>query len=187
MRFPVLFFLNHQPPALPPAMTLDLNPPSPDLQLEFCYACGPEALWRELATGEGARHDWSKFCEVAGEAGGVSSFRFPGIGFFAEMKILRREPPFLLEWECQEATHQSVAAMRELEEWTGSRILFQLSALPEGGCRLEFSHVGLENMECGVLCAAGWRLLLDDTLRSAVERPEGPAVAGGPGGWGQAA
>ncbi|MDB6070863.1 MAG: Activator of Hsp90 ATPase 1 family protein [Verrucomicrobiales bacterium] len=174
-------------------MTLNLDPPSPDLLLTFCYKAEVEAVWRELATPAGVRHDWSKFCEVSEVVDGVSSFRFPGVGFFAEMRILRRDPPFLLEWECCEATHQSTGAIRELEEWTGSRIRFELSRLEEGGCRLAFTHAGLEAMECGVLCAAGWRMLLDDTLRATVEGAGAgpgltePGAGGGPGQWVQAA
>lgn len=141
------------------------------LQLEFAAPAG--RVFTALATGEGARGWWTWDCAVSEGVDGLSAFRFPGSGFFATMKTLRREPPRLLEWECVDSQHNPDTGYADLRDWVGTTIRFEIHDLGGGKSRLDFNHSRLHQLECHTVCISGWKFFLDESLRGYVEQGKG--------------
>jgi len=60
------------------------------------------------------------------------------------------------------------------DEWTGTRILWNLTKIDGNRTRLEFTHEGLiESMDCWEICEEGWNFFLLESLKSYLEKGEG--------------
>ena len=147
---------------------------SADFELHLQYAVpSSERVFSALATTDGAKGWWTRFGEVSESIGGQSSFHFPGDGFFAAMKILRREAPRLLEWECVDSKHNESAGYTDLRDWIDTRIRFEIAALGNGKSRLDFTHFRLNELECLASCSSGWSFFLNESLRGYLEKGKG--------------
>ena len=144
-----------------------------DFQLHLQFAVPSEHLFEALATNDGAQCWWTKFSEVSGNVGGQSSFHFPSYGFFAVMKILRRESPRLLEWECIDSKHNESTGYTDLRDWVGTRIRFEIRDFGIGKSQLNFTHFGLNQLECLTSCSSGWAFFLNESLRGYLEKGKG--------------
>ncbi len=71
-----------------------------NFEMHLRFSVPPARLFAALATAEGASNWWTRQCEVGERVSSEASFRYPKAGFFAVMRIVRRESPRLLEWEC---------------------------------------------------------------------------------------
>lgn len=147
------------------------DPANFELHLEF--ATTGERVFAAVASLEGAKEWWTKSCEGSEEIGGQSSYRFPGGGFFAEMRTVRREFPCLLEWECMDSRHDASTGYSDLADWIGTRIRFEVQDLGNGKSRLDFTHFGLNRLECLSACSSGWSFFLNESLRGYLETGRG--------------
>lgn len=144
-----------------------------DYQLQLQYDVPASALFIALASQKGAESWWTKFCQVSEDIGGESYYRFPGAGFHAVMKVLTKEPPQLLEWQCTDSKHADDTGHADLRDWTGTRIRFEIQAVGEVAARLHFTHHGLRKLECLDSCSQGWTFFLDTSLRGYLEQGQG--------------
>ncbi len=144
-----------------------------DFELQLQFAATSERVFAAVATIEGTKGWWTKFSEGSEEIGGRSSYRFPGAGFFAEMRTVRRDFPRLLEWDCVDSRHDPSTGYSDLTDWIGTRIRFEVQDLGNGESRLDFIHSGLNELECISACSSGWRFFLDESLRGYLEKGRG--------------
>ncbi|MCW3480956.1 SRPBCC domain-containing protein [Neisseriaceae bacterium JH1-16] len=148
------------------------NPPS-DFALHLHYTVPAEQLFAALATETGTQGWWTLFAEVDERIGGVSSFHFPGGGFYAVMKTVEHEPPHLLVWECVDSRHSDSTGYADLGDWVGTTVRFAIQPLGGAASRLDFTHVGLQLLECRESCRSGWSFFLEESLRGYLERGQG--------------
>ncbi|MGZ8937422.1 MAG: SRPBCC family protein [Halobacteriota archaeon] len=92
-----------------------------NFELYLHFAVPAERLFAALATADGIKSWWTRFCEVSESVASQSSLHFPNAGFFAVMKILRREPPRLLEWECVDSNYNENTGYTDLRDWGSPR------------------------------------------------------------------
>ena len=144
-----------------------------DFELYLRFAVPGERLFAALTTQEGVKGWWTRFCEGSEGVGGQSSFHFPGSGFFAVVKILRRDPPRTLEWECVDSLHNADTGYADLRDWIGTRIRFEIRDSGDGESQLDFTHFRLNQLECHTSCISGWSFFLNESLRGYVENGKG--------------
>jgi len=154
-------------------MHTDLTNAPADFALRLHYTVPAERLFAALASETGPHGWWTRFAEVDERIGGLSTFRFPGDGFFVAMKTVDRDPPRLLVWECVDSRHGDASGYADLGDWIGTTVRFAIEPLGESAARLDFTHVGLQLLECRASCRSGWSFFLDDSLRGYLERDQG--------------
>jgi uncharacterized protein YndB with AHSA1/START domain len=157
-------------------MDTDTANTSGNFELHLHFAAPAERVFTALATTDGAKGWWTQYSQVSESVGGQSSFRFPSGGFFAVMRTLRREPPRLLEWECIDSKHDDSTGYADLNDWVGTRILFEIKDLGDAQAQLDFIHFRLTELECGSVCSSGWSFLLNQSLRDYLENGKGQPV-----------
>lgn len=93
-----------------------------------------------------------------------------------------------MRWVCTGA-FIDVPSLGRKEEWTGTEMIFRLSATGAGKTRLDFEHIGVcPALECYAMCARGWRHFLGSLqhyletgagmpYRTTVQRKEGSVTA----------
>lgn len=68
----------------------------------------------------------------------------------------------------------SVCAVEDQDEWTGTEIRFEITALQDGGAELTFQHVGLvPEFECYEVCHKSWRFYVGHSLRRLIAEGAG--------------
>ncbi|QFT31396.1 hypothetical protein FIV00_12960 [Labrenzia sp. THAF82] len=114
---------------------------------------------------------WTTGSGDASEVGMVFSTRFGET--YNHIKVAKLVPNECIEWDILEHYHANDTLKRD-DEWTGTRILWNLIELDENRTRLEFTHEGLiESMECWDICEAGWNFFLLESLKPYLEKGEG--------------
>ncbi len=149
-----------------------------DFKVHIRFSVPAAHLFAAVATAEGASNWWTRQCEVGESAGGEASFRYPKVGFFAVMRIVHRESPRLLEWECIDSQHPASTGLSDLRDWTGTRIRFEIRPVDGNRSELDFTHFGLMDLECREICSGGWSFFLNDSLRGYLEKGKGQPLGG---------
>lgn len=148
------------------------------LRMTLRFNAPVSRLYEALSSREGPRGWWTRFCEVSEEVGGVSRFRFPAAGFFADMRVTRLEPGQLVEWECVDSRHPPHTGWGKLDDWIGTTVRFRVGGRGGRASTLEFEHQGLTpDLECFDACESGWSFYLNQSLRSYLERGSGQPYA----------
>jgi hypothetical protein len=84
--------------------------------------------------------------------------------------------PERVEWEVADAR---IAYVAEQDEWTGTRIVFELEPVTDG-TRLTFVHRGLvPELECYDSCSQAWAGLVHGSLRRLVTEGVGEPYPAG--------
>jgi uncharacterized protein YndB with AHSA1/START domain len=144
-----------------------------DFRLDLAYKAGPQRLYEQFATAQGVRNWWTVFCEMDETPGGRASFRFPSSGFYTVAEIAKLEPARCVEWLVLDQKHPEAMGFSNSQDWIGTRIRFDLSALDKDRSRLVFTHVGLRPLECAGVCQKHWAAYLDHSLRRYLETGQG--------------
>jgi Activator of Hsp90 ATPase homolog 1-like protein len=120
----------------------------------------PRSWWAEKVEGSAA---------VAGDE---FTFDVPGV-HWSRLRVVESSPE-RVEWQVVEARIEYVA---EQDEWTGTRIVFELEPVPDG-TRLTFVHHGLlPELECYDSCSQAWTALVHGSLRRLVTEGVGEPYA----------
>ena len=85
------------------------------------------------------------------------------------MKIVKLEPPRLLEWECVDSKHNENTGYTDLSDWIGTKIRFEIKDLGNGKSQLDFTHFRFNQLECHDVCSSGWSFFLNESLRGYLE------------------
>ncbi len=148
----------------------------PDYARRMAFGSSCERVFDALATLEGLRGWWTPLVSGSPESGGDLRFDFEGMDEHIVMHVERASRPSSVSWTC--VVHTS------LEDWAGTRVLFELAPRGPGGCDLTFRHVGLTRaLECFDDCKLGWDHFLA-SLFAYVDRGKGMPFTGGEGGEG---
>jgi hypothetical protein len=104
---------------------------------------------------------WAKHVDgAAKEVGDEFTVRFAG-GDRYTLRVAELEPPGRAVWEVTDAFQGWVA---DPGEWIGTRIVWTVSARPDGAT-VQMEHVGLvPALECFDRCTGGWTYLVHDSL-----------------------
>lgn len=151
---------------------------SENFTLELTFDAPVEQLYQSLASQDGPRQWWTKFCETSDTVGGVSKFRFPKAGFFAHMEITDLRENELVQWKCVDSRHPKDSQFSDLRDWVGTTIRFRCEPVDDKRSRLRFEHVGLTPvLDCYDSCESGWSYYLGESLRALLENGEGKPFA----------
>lgn len=133
--------------------------------------------YRAVATRDGIRGWWTTFANFDDNEGSVAEMRFPGSGFFAQMRVVRLDPPRLVHWVCVDAEHPP-GVSSDRRDWIGTEITFEIEEMAAGKTQLMFTHIGLPPLECYDTCSTIWDFYIRMSLKSYVENGRGePARA----------
>ncbi len=114
---------------------------------------------------------WTTCSSDASEVGTVFTTRFGET--YNHIKVAKLIPNKRVEWDILEHYHANDALNRN-DEWTGTRILWNLTDMEANRTRLDFTHDGLiESMQCWEICEAGWDFFLLESLKPYLEEGEG--------------
>jgi uncharacterized protein YndB with AHSA1/START domain len=142
-----------------------------DFTMRLPLKAPADAVYRAIASADGPKHWWTKFCRVEEHEGGIADFLFPDAGFFATMRVTRLEPARLVEWECIDGRHAEDSGFSDLRDWVGTRVRFEIEPDGEDASVLAFTHIGLnERLECNDTCRSTWSIYLGDSLRNYLEK-----------------
>lgn len=151
---------------------------SKDFRIECEFPVSPAKLFEAVATQEGIAAWWTRACQMSPKASAKGFFLFPQSDFYAVMEIVKRDPPRLMEWKCEDCKHPDASGLKNLHDWAGTRVLFEVSEAGPERARLTFTHAGLLGVESGPGCANIWTFFIDKSLRGYLENGKGdPAAA----------
>lgn len=118
-----------------------------DYQAVLQFAASPEAVYEALTTVAGLAGWWMPVTG-SGAEGGELRFNF-GFDDPLIVHVDQARRPRTVKW--------SVLACNLEPDWVGTRPVFDLTAVGDGGCELRFRHYGLSpQLECFETCRAGW-------------------------------
>lgn len=118
------------------------------------FEAPPEFVFDALTTPIGITSWWTAVSTVTGAnvEGGELRFTFHDISQPLVVRLEELQRGLSVVW--------SVLECDILPDWVGTRPSFTLSASGDGGCELEFRHIGLTpTLECYELCSSsnqGW-------------------------------
>jgi uncharacterized protein YndB with AHSA1/START domain len=139
--------------------------PPRGLLLSVSLQASPHKVFAALTTLNGLRGWWTTLVSGSGRAGGELRFEFEGMNEHITMAVDLATRPGRVEWSCVEHT--------ELEEWAGSKVIFEISPHGSGDTHLRFEHAGLTpKLACFDDCKRGWDYFMA-SLQSYVERGRG--------------
>jgi quinol monooxygenase YgiN/uncharacterized protein YndB with AHSA1/START domain len=150
-----------------------------DFEHEVTIAADPETVRRLLTE----RPDlwWTSNAVIDASPGGVSVFRFPVAGFHAAVRINTNKPG-LVEWSCFDSETARSSGFKNLHDWVGSTIRFEITAKGGGQTELRLRHVGLgESAEYYRNGFNVWGFYMD-SLKAVAEGRQGSPYQGGPPG-----
>ncbi len=104
----------------------------PEILHEIEIDARPDAVFRALTTEAGFMEWWTLDVETTAEAGSVATFGFYDRSTVFRMRIDELIPDRLIRWTC----------LGDVEEWTGTSLVFELSEYEGGGTVVRFSHTG---------------------------------------------
>jgi len=152
--------------------------PKADFELSYIYDGPALAVYNALTTQVGIRGWWTECCVINPTEKSLAVFAFPYGNFFAVMKILTLKKNKLVEWKCTECQHDAKSGFRDLHDWVGTKISFQLKARGPRETQLIFTHHKLGTLECHGACASIWAYFLGQSLRQMLRTGRGmPATA----------
>jgi uncharacterized protein YndB with AHSA1/START domain len=136
-----------------------------DYAREFTVGRSVERLFDCIATREGLRGWWTSLVSGSDAVGGTLHLEFEGMVEHIDMYVEAAQRPSKVVW--------SIVEHSSLDEWTGTKVCFTLSAKGANACTLTFRHDGLSpKLACYEDCEAGWDHFLG-SLVSFVERGKG--------------
>lgn len=113
---------------------------------------------------------WSTVGTASAKVGGICEFRFPKADFFARFEVTELSPDKVVQWKCIDSKHPESAGFKDLRDWIGTSLRFEVSEGPNGTSKLDFEHIGLNPMlECYDTCSTVWTHYLNKSLRGLVE------------------
>ncbi|WP_300073595.1 SRPBCC domain-containing protein [uncultured Ruegeria sp.] len=119
----------------------------------------------------GITHWWTTGSGSASQVGTVFATRFGKT--YNHIKVSQLIANQRVEWDIEEHFHDNESLTRD-DEWTGTKIHWNLSPVGETKTRLSFTHEGLvESMECSEICEAGWDFFLFESLKTYLESGKG--------------
>lgn len=132
----------------------------------YAAVTNPRAWWAELLEGHPTG------------IGSEFTFEVPGV-HWSRLRVVN-DGPTRIAWDVVDARIEYV---EQADEWTGTRIVFELEPVPEG-TRLSFVHHGLmPELECYDSCSQAWASLVHGSLRRLVIDGRGePYAAQSPAG-----
>jgi len=130
-----------------------------------------ERLFDAIATRDGVCGWWTPLVRGSSDCGGTLRLEFEGMDEHIDPRVVASRRPREVEWRVVEHT--------SLDEWTGTKLRFEVSPAGEDESTLAFQHVGLSpKLECYDQCEAGWNHFLDSLVAFA-ERGEGAPFRAG--------
>jgi hypothetical protein len=146
---------------------------SRDYRTVLVVCAGPQQVY-DAITDPGSW--WAEAVEGrATTAGDEFTFEVPGI-HWSRLHVAESSPERVV-WDVVDARIEYVA---ERDEWTGTRIVFELEAVAEG-TRVAFAHHGLmPELECYDSCSNAWASLVHGSLRRLVTEGRGEPYAARP-------
>ncbi len=130
---------------------------SKDYQCKLSLPVSAEKLYKAVANEEGIRNWWTIFANVGNEVGSIAEFRFPKAGFFVKAEIQSLLQNHIVEWKVIDSLHPEESGFRNLRDWVGTMIRFEIEHVSEKESVLNFTHFGLtEELECYQVCENGW-------------------------------
>jgi len=120
----------------------------PGYERRLVIAAAREHVWDAIGTVDGPRHWWTTWVTGSAARGEELCFGFDGLPERMVMRVIASRRPAEVGWEC-------VAHTRG-DEWTGTRLSFELADHEPGACELTFRHTGLS----GDTVADGWQHFL---------------------------
>jgi quinol monooxygenase YgiN len=120
---------------------------------------------------------WTTNAVVNPAIGGACEFRFPAAGFHAAVRVMKNSTE-LVEWYCVSSTHPKSSGFKDLHDWVGTTIRFNLT--PAGKeTHVKFEHLGLgESGDSYKSKFDVWAFYLD-SLKKLAETGKGDPYQGG--------
>jgi TfoX/Sxy family transcriptional regulator of competence genes/uncharacterized protein YndB with AHSA1/START domain len=135
------------------------------LKRRILFKANANRVFEALSTLKGLRGWWTTLVKGSTKKGGVIRFEFEGLKEHILMRVEKTKKSKWVEWNCLEHT--------ELDEWNGTRVIFDLQENESGLCELQFEHVGLvPESACFSSCRSGWDYFLK-SLKNYAEKNEG--------------
>jgi len=106
-------------------------------------------VWDAIGTVDGPRQWWTTRVTGSAATGDELSFGFAGLTEQMVMRVVESRRPATVRWQC-------IAHTRD-DEWTGTRLSFELSDSGSQACELTFRHAGIASS----VVAEGWVHFLD--------------------------
>jgi hypothetical protein len=103
-----------------------------------------ERVFGAIATLDGPRRWWTTIVTGSAAAGDELCFGFAGLDEQIVMQVDFARPPVSVGWSCTAHTRD--------EEWTGTKVRFELAECGPQACELDFRHIGISPEAV----AAGW-------------------------------
>lgn len=94
-----------------------------------------QRVFDAIATLAGPRYWWTTIVTGSAAPGGELRFGFAGLDEQIIMRVDNVQPPSAVQWSC-------IAHTRD-DEWTGSKLRFELAARGPQACELDFRHTGI--------------------------------------------
>lgn len=105
------------------------------------------------------------------EVGDEFSYRYPGF-HYSKQEIVELVPGTKVVWR---VTDSRLEGPENASEWTGTEIIFEITA-NDDGTEVRFAHRGLvPEFECFESCSSGWGFFVNGSLRRLITTGEGPA------------
>jgi hypothetical protein len=120
-----------------------------------------EHVFDAPATLDGPRHWWTTIGTGSAEAGGQLRFGFAGLDEQIVMRVDAVQQPAAAGWSC--------AAHTRDQEWTGTKLRFELVERGPQACQLDFRHIGISPE----IVAQGWEHFLASLAAYAERSPFG--------------
>jgi uncharacterized protein YndB with AHSA1/START domain len=121
----------------------------------------PHRLYEAVSTASGVR-GWWVANTVAND--GEITVRFGG-GNFQTLRLMDLDPDKNVVWEWIDQ-YFPVEGTPQTDEWVGTRVSFEIQAIPDGLSTLVFTHLGLTpQLVCYGICEPGWNFYLASLKR----------------------
>jgi uncharacterized protein YndB with AHSA1/START domain len=132
-------------------MTIDQDQTA-DYQKTIRLRASASDVFDALTTVTGLSSWWTQ-ATGSGEAGGEVRFFFTSPTEPCVMHVDQADRPTLVEWTVTECAF--------LPDWVGTRPVFTITPVEDGGSELHFRHHGLTpELECIEMCTDGWNTCL---------------------------
>jgi len=104
------------------------------------------------------------------QVGDEFSYRYPGF-HYSKQEIVELVPGTKVVWR---VTDSRLEGPENASEWTGTEIIFEITA-NDDGTEVRFAHRGLvPEFECFESCSSGWGFFVNGSLRRLITTGEGP-------------
>ncbi|MGD0691349.1 MAG: SRPBCC domain-containing protein [Acidimicrobiales bacterium] len=104
------------------------------------------------------------------QVGDEFAYRYSGF-HYSKQEIVELVPGTKVVWR---VTDSRLEGPENASEWTGTEIIFEITA-KEDGTEVRFAHRGLvPEFECFESCSSGWGFFVNGSLRRLITTGEGP-------------